>query len=157
MSSVTSPSDQFDKLPRLSAGELKKRFAKNEADRQTVRLSLADILFGAEVIENLDEGVEVVVKPVNFKGLALFEKEYGDLSKIPGEDVLRHSPRELCRVLTILVNQDLPREKERSDDEVGRVINGENMETIIRAVMSAVRPTPASATGLAGAALTGHA
>ena len=148
--------NQFEKLPRLTAAELRKRFAKNEAERAEIRLSLADILFGGDVLNNIDDGVTVVVKPVNFKGLALFEAEYGDLTKIPSEDVLRSSPRELCRVLTILVNQDLSKDKERTDDDVGRVINAENMETIVRAVMSAVRPTPASAIGLAGAAQTGQ-
>lgn len=156
MTTVTV-NDQPERLPRLNAAELKKRFAKNEAARAEVRLSLADILFGEDVIKNIDDGAEVVVKPVNFKGLALFEAEYGDLTKIPGEDVLRNSPRELCRVLTILVNQDLAKAEEKTEDEVGRVINAENMETIVRACMSAVRPTPASASGLVGAAQTGHA
>lgn len=146
---------QYEKLPRLTAGELRKKIGEKEKNAQVVRLSLADILFGEEVLKNIDDGAEVVVKPVNFKGLMLFEREYGDLTKIPGEDRLRNSPSELCRVLTILVNQDLEPKDQKTDDEVGRVITSENMGQVIRVVMSAIRPTPASATGLAEAAPTG--
>lgn len=146
---------QYDKLPRLTAGELRRKIGEKEGGSNVVRLSLADILFGEDVIKNIDDGTEVVVKPVNFKGLMLFEKEYGDLTKIPGEDRLRNSPRELCRVLTILVNQDLDEKDKKTDDEVGRVITSENMGQVIRVVMTAIRPTPASATSLAEAAPTG--
>lgn len=150
------PDEPFEKLPRLTAGELKQRFAKKDAERGTVRLSLADILFGDEKILNVDSGATVVVRPVNFKGLGLFEKEYGDLTKIPDEVVLRSSIRELTRVLLILVNQDLATKDEKTVDDVGQVINAENIDAVVRVCMSAIRPTPVSASGLAEAAPIGH-
>lgn len=156
-SNESNMSDQFEKLPRLTAGELKERFAKKESEKGTVRLSLADILFGDEKIHNADSGATVIVRPVNFKGLGLFEREYGDLSKIPDEVVLRSSIRELTRVLLILVNQDLPTKDEKTADDVGQVINAENIDAVVKVCMSAIRPTHASASGLAEAAQIGHA
>lgn len=134
------PSD-FESLPRLTAGELRKKFARK--DDKAIRLSLADILFGEQVITG-DDGAEVVVKPVNFKGLSLMEREYGDLISLPSEDEFRRSPKKLVRLLTILVNQDLDADKEKTDDEVGKIVDSENMNDVIRIVMAAVRPTPAS-------------
>jgi len=139
-----------ERLPRLTASEFKRKksAASGEVD---IKLSLADILFGDSVLENLEDGQTVVVKPINFKGLGTMEKEYGSLQDIPGEDKLRGSIRELVKMLTILVNQDLKTKDEKSEDDVGRVINAENMESVIRAVVSAIRPTLASATRRPGA------
>lgn len=146
---VNDPNEKWegDRLPRLTAAEFKKKKGPLE-DPSEVRLSLAEILFGESVIANLDENATIVVKPVNFKGLGMMEREYGSLSAIPGEDKLRSSVRELVKMLTILVNQDLKTADEKTEDEVGQIINGENMDSIVRAVVSATRPTPASGTSL---------
>lgn len=154
---VNDPAEKWegDRLPRLTASEFKKKRGPLD-DPSEVKLSLADILFGDQVLENIEDGTTVVVKPVNFKGLGMMEAEYGSLKSLPTEDRLRGSIRELTKMLTILVNQDLDKENEKSEDKVGQVINASNMESVVRAVLSAVHPIHASGTRPPGASPTGQ-
>lgn len=143
-----------ERLPRLTASQLKQRFAKKEAG--VVRFTLAEILFGSEAVQSAEDGATVVLKPLNFKGLSGLETEYGDLSKVPSPTSLKGSPRELCRLLTIFVNQDLDGPDEKTQDQVAQSIDGENIGQLVAALESVIRPIHASATGRAGADPTGQ-
>lgn len=142
-----------EKLPRLTASQLKQRFAKKEAG--VVRFTLAEILFGSEAVRSAEDGATVLLKPINFKGLSGLESEYGDLSKVPSPTAIKGSPREFCRLLTIFVNQDLEPQDEKTQEQVARSIDGDNIGQLAAALESVIRPIHASATGLAGAAPTG--
>ena len=133
-----------ERLPRLTAEQLQERFAKKTGE---VTLSLSQILFEEKVVAGLEPGSTVVVKPINFKGLAGLEAEFGDLTKVPSQVEMVNSPRQLLRVLRILVNQDLPIDQERTEDEIGRIINATNIAVLAEAMASAMRPTPASGVG----------
>lgn len=148
--------DEPVRLPRLTVSQLRAKFYGKPGGEKVAKFSLHDLLFGEQILEGIDDDATVVLKPVNFKGLAALERKYGGVANIPASSHLASSPTELIEVLTILVNQDLPADKEKSVEEVGRILSGDKAELVAKAIGAALNPLAVSravATTVAGASI----
>lgn len=101
-------------------------------------VSLADILLGGATIETADAEQEVRIKPINLKGLAALTRMFGN--DLKGMSGLPCDYDQTVKILTILVNQDLPAEQEIGEDTVARMITVDIIQQVDNIVRELISP-----------------
>ncbi len=93
------------------------------------------------------------VSTLNLKGLARIEQEFGSLDAV--DEAVKDKGRgsaSLLKLVTILVNQDLPDGSELSEEAVGRALSADRIALVNRVVEEMTRPLRAAPAGAKTAA-----
>lgn len=109
---------------RVRIGDL-----RTKPSDDTIKLSLYEILRG-EIRMDLPDDKVVRLKPLTLGGLAVLQEMYsalGGLESLSGKEL---KIADYIKFATVLVNQDMPLNERVSEDEVGRMLNAENMPLI---------------------------
>lgn len=111
--------------------------------QEPIKLTLYQILMGEhENLPTTDPNREVQVSSLNLKGLALIEQTFGGLEHIPA----KCSMVEMIKLCTILVNQDLAKAEELSEDDVSRLLDGHRVALITKIIGKLLTPLPVAPT-----------
>lgn len=118
-----------------------------------VIVTLHEILFGGAITVTGNDDKTLVFRPLNVKAYAAIEAKWGSLENFALlSKTGKARIKDQIALLTILVNQDLPADKEKSEDEVARAIPEGNWEMMNHIIEEMFRPTslPAQATAQNG-------
>jgi len=128
---------------------------KRELKPDEVEVTLHQILFNGFKVEGND-GRVLVFRPLNLKAFAAIEDQWGsfeNLAVIAANGKVKM--REMIKLITILVNQDMDEDKEVSEDEVARAIPGDSYNLVNMVIDEIFRPlsqAPAKKEGTPGTA-----
>lgn len=116
-------------------------------------VTLADIVTrSVELPLNANADTPIRVRPINLKGMANIEREFGSFDAIDAHLASTATPTlSTLKLITILVNQDRAEHEELSFEAVGRMIDGTRLP-LIRSVLEAMtRPLRVAAPAAAKA------
>lgn len=126
---------------------------KRKIEEGEVEVTLHQILFNGFKVEGND-GRVLVFRPLNLKAFAAIEDQwesFENLAVIAANGKIKM--REMIKLITILINQDLDEDKEVSEDQVARAIPGDSYGLINMVLDEIFRPlskAPATAEGTPG-------
>jgi len=114
-------------------------FKDTPTSDNVVELTLADILLQTAVLTDADDEATIVIKPINFKGLALLETAVGQDALL---QLATGTPQwgTMLKIVVVLVNQDLPPHQQMSEEEIGRLIDAKKAGLVSELAMEMLNP-----------------